>query len=296
MSPHLTGDEDAIIDEFEDAPLLRTAEIYMWKSPIGEPVVVKLPWAQLTSYTGFFSRLVDVFTTLRQMPNIRRCQIIYEPLVLNGTAENYDDYLKIPLLHMAHLRNLVVQQEVWASRYLAHLVDRLTLPQLERLEVHCDNEAFPHLTALVLRSACQLRTFSVHGMQFNDAVFEFFAYVPTVTELTLSGIVLTVADAAWLTRPAPPVRCPLPALRVLNMDGASVPATEFGQMIESRVDDARRAGGVCLEALWVADFVLDRHTHLVLLSLRRPGLRVTVVDQYDRCVVALSSHFFASQG
>ncbi|KAJ7110992.1 hypothetical protein C8R44DRAFT_985630 [Mycena epipterygia] len=285
ICPRFTGDEGAVIDQFEDAPLLQSVDLFMWPSPTGEPVVVKLPWTQLTSYTSRFRHLSEVFTTLREMPNIVLCDITYNPLPLNGTEDNYDDLAKIPPLHFPHLRNLSVDHagpEASGSGYLAQLTDRLTLPQLEHLKVRCDNQVFPHLTALVARSACQLRTFSVYGMQFNDAVFAFFAHVPTVTELTLGSIVVTVTEAVWLTRPTPPVPCPLPALRILNMDYTQLPAAEFVQMIESRVDDTRRAGGACLEALQVTSTVLDRTTHLLLLSLRRPGLRVAVVDQYDR--------------
>ncbi|KAJ7096887.1 hypothetical protein C8R44DRAFT_748675 [Mycena epipterygia] len=65
------------------------------------------------------------------------------------------------------------------------------------------------------------------------------------------------------------------------MDYAQQPAAEFVRMIESRVDDAHRAGSACLEALRVTNIVLERNTHLLLLSLRRSGLRVAVVDQYD---------------
>ncbi|KAJ6522350.1 hypothetical protein DFH09DRAFT_1372730 [Mycena vulgaris] len=285
ICPRFTGDEGAVIDEFEDAPLLQSVDLSMWQSLTAEPVVVKLPWAQLTSYTGCFRHLSEVFTTLREMPNIVLCDITYDPLPLNGTENNYDDLTEIPPLHFPHLRNLSIAHstpEASGSGYLAQLTDRLTLPQLEHLKVHCDNEVFPHLTALVARSACQLRTFSVYGMQFNDAVFAFVAHVPTVTELTLGSIVITVAEAVWLTRPTPPVPCPLPALRILNMDYAQLPAAEFVQMIESRVDDARRAGGACLEALRVTNIVLERNNHLLLLSLRRLGLRVAVVDQYDQ--------------
>ncbi|KAJ6572864.1 hypothetical protein DFH09DRAFT_1460923 [Mycena vulgaris] len=281
MYPRFTGDESAVIDEFEDAPLLQSLVLYMLQSATAEPVVIKLPWAQLTSYTSLFRHLSEVFATLREMPNIVVCNITYDP----GTEDDDDELNKIPPLHFAHLRNLSVGHTVpqaSGSDYLAQLTDRLTLPQLEHLHVHCDNGVFPHLTALVARSTCQLRTFSVYGMQFNDAVFEFFAHAPTVTELTLGSIVLTVDDAVWLTRPTPPSPCPLPALRILNMDYAQLPSAEFVQMIESRVDDARRAGGACLEALRVTDIVLERNTHLLLLSLRRPGLCVAVVDQYDR--------------
>ncbi|KAJ7890374.1 hypothetical protein B0H13DRAFT_2531188 [Mycena leptocephala] len=270
--PRLTGDEGGVIDEFEDAPLLQTVDMFMWQSPTAAPVVL-------------FSTSFRIFPTLRTMPNIVVCDITYDPLPLNGTEDDPEDLAKIPLLHLAHLRNLTVRHsapEASTSGYLAQLADRLTLPQLENLEVHCDNEVFPHLTELLVRSACQLRTFSVHGTQFNDAVFAFFAYVPTLTELTLGSIVFTVAEAVWLTRPTPPVPCPLPALRVLNMEFAQLPAAAFVQMIESRVDDARSAGDACLEALRVTNIVLDRNTHLLLLALRRPGLRVTVVDQYDR--------------
>jgi hypothetical protein len=228
------------------------------------------------------------------MPNIVVCDITYDPL----PEDDPEDLTKIPLLHLAHLRNLTVHHsapEASTSGYLAQLTDRLTLPQLENLEVHCDNEVFPHLTALVARSACRLRTFSVHGTQFNDAVFAFFAHVPNLTELTLGSIVLTVAEALWLTRPTPPVSCPLPALRVLNMDFAQLPAAAFVQMIESRVDDTRSAGGARLEALRVTNIVLDRNTHLRLLALRRPGLRVTVVDQYDRCVIDVGSLYLEAK-
>ncbi|KAJ6572886.1 hypothetical protein DFH09DRAFT_1362387 [Mycena vulgaris] len=277
--PRFTGGEGAVVDEFEDTPLLQSVDLYMWQlqSPTAEPVVVKLPSAQLTSYTGLFHHLSEVFTTLREMPNLVLCDISYEPLPLNGTEDNHEDLTKIPPLHFAHLRNLSITHsvpEAWGGGYLAPLTDRLTLPQLEHLNVHCDNGVFPHLTAPVARSACQLRTFSVYGMQFNDAVFAFFAHVPTVTELTLGSIVLTVAEAVWLTRPTPPVPCPLPALRILNMDYRQLPAAEVVEMIESRVDDARRAGDACLEALRVTNIVLERNTHLLLLSLRRPGLEL----------------------
>ncbi|KAF8210961.1 hypothetical protein K438DRAFT_1808547 [Mycena galopus ATCC 62051] len=282
ICPRDNTDKGVVIDEFEDAPLLQSVNVSIWQFPNAEPAVVKLPWAQLTSYTGCFRHLSEVYTTLREMPNIVVCNIIYDGLPVSDTEDNYGDLAKIPPL--AHLRHLSIHHssEQAQSRYISRLTDRLTLPRLEHLEVDCDNEVFPHLTALVVRSACRLRTFSVHSMQFNDAVFAFFAHVPTVAELTLGTIVLTSADVAWLTRSTPPVPCPLPSLRILNMDYAQFPAAEFVQMIESRVDDARRAGGACLEALRVTNIVLERNTHLLLLSLRRPGLRVVVVDHYDR--------------
>ncbi|KAJ7846237.1 hypothetical protein B0H14DRAFT_2773039 [Mycena olivaceomarginata] len=274
-----TGDEGAVIDNFEDAPLLQSVDLFMWPSPTGIPVAVKFPSAQLTSYTCLFQRLSDVFTTLHEMPSLVLCDLYYKPL-----PDNDDVPTDIPPLRLAHLRNISLDHSSNDSdgSYLAHLTDRLTLPRLEHLKVNCANQLFPHLTALVARSRCQLRTFSVRGMQFNSAVFDFFACVPTVTELTLRSIILTVNEAAWLTRPTPPISCPLPALRVLNMDYTQLPAAEFVQMIESRVDNARRAGGACLEELRVTNIVLDRNTLTQLLSLRRPGLRVTVVDQYDR--------------
>ncbi|KAF8197763.1 hypothetical protein K438DRAFT_2016505 [Mycena galopus ATCC 62051] len=278
----LFGKESTILDVFADAPLLQTVTLFLWRLPPAQSIVT-LPWAQLTSYTGSFGHLSDVFATLHETPNLVVCNILYCPLV--GIEDNYGTLEKIIPLHFPHLRTLSIDHsdfETSVTGYLAQLVDRLTLPQLEHLKVTCDDEAFPHLTALVARSGCQLQEFSVHGMDFGDAVLAFFASVPSITKLTL-GCKFTIAALAWLTRPMPAAPSPLPALQVLNLDGGGeLPTAEFAQMIESRRDDARRAGGACLESLRVMDWVLERRIHLMLLSLRHSGLQVEVVDGYDR--------------
>ncbi|KAJ7134662.1 hypothetical protein C8R44DRAFT_771089 [Mycena epipterygia] len=257
-------DECPVFDAFEEARVLRDLSLY-------EPHAIQVvaPWAQLVSYHGQYGHLRTVLDALRAMPNLAVCNLCYiEP---DEQDDDDDDVESAPIL-LLHMRELTITHEGWPSDdHFSRLLDNLTVPRLERLEIECSDYAvFPHLTALVTRSGCALRTFSLQkGIIIHVEILAFLAQVPTLTKLSLSCTDLTIDATVGLTRTAGADLCPLPVLRELRIEG-ELPAAEFASMIESRVGPDEG----CLQVLEITTPTLESQ----LSSMRDRGLRLTLVE------------------
>ncbi|KAJ6546084.1 hypothetical protein DFH09DRAFT_653677 [Mycena vulgaris] len=258
--------EPPVFDAFNDAPSLRKLTVYQPRA-----LSVGVPGAQLTSFTGSPHHLSS------EMHNLVFCHINYE--------EGGGPDIPLAPIHLPHLRHLSITHDgVTPNPYLAELIPRLTLPQLEHLEIECWRfRVFSYLTDLVFRSQCPLRTFALlPEMSPDDDIALFLTHIPTLTELTLGSMTSAAAEALTLTHSAadPPL---LPVLCALKM-GAGLPGIAFSRMVASRLDARFESEDVRLRLLEVTARALDPMLAGQLRSMQVFGLRLTLMEGEGKCL------------
>ncbi|KAJ7167262.1 hypothetical protein C8R43DRAFT_945702 [Mycena crocata] len=227
LRPHAARFSDtlSVIDVFAEAPSLRNVH----RSNCLQDISYTLPWAQLTSYTETYSIVSRLLTVPREMPNLVFCSVrqFRRDVLIQGFGDG--------MVHLPHLRHLYILHDSSHDIDCMMLVDRLTLPRLDILNVNTtQHRIFMHLAALLHRSACQLHTFIFASFfRITDAAFVgLLGQVPTLTELELRCRSMPRRIAVALTCAAF-TECLLPALRVLKVESVDPLPDEFTPMIET---------------------------------------------------------------
>ncbi|KAJ6573417.1 hypothetical protein DFH09DRAFT_981714 [Mycena vulgaris] len=222
----LVGDVDVppTLTVFSNAPLLRSFTFWDDIIPV---IVIPVPSTHLTTYSSRSEDFAVFLTGLRSMQNLVECRIEPRNYVAGPQTE----------VHLPQLRILSIKETDEPTGHAGSFLDCLTLPQLHNLE--CTNGVMlPHLIALVARSSCSLRTFSLAmrrpTAQITSKALKFFERTPTIVSLTLAASQLTPNFVKGLTRGAASQPCVLPALRMLYID-AAFSAREVISMVNSRI-------------------------------------------------------------
>ncbi|KAJ7078141.1 hypothetical protein B0H15DRAFT_860691 [Mycena belliarum] len=164
----LEGFFDGPITAFLDAPMLRDVSL------IGSGLTltrVLLPWTQLTAIKLSRHCVDEALAILAQTSSLERLSFSLQPWVPDAPAQ--------PPVTLPYLRRLVLYDDDIT------LLDRLTLPALEQLEVYEMSEAYSVLLeAFFERSQCAIRSLTLIQASFTDA-FECFWSLPSIIELNL---------------------------------------------------------------------------------------------------------------
>ncbi|KAJ7094267.1 hypothetical protein C8R44DRAFT_383677 [Mycena epipterygia] len=163
---------------FERAPQLRSLHITMEGSHLSGLDHVRLPFNQLTSFTGtMFSALECVFL-LAQAPALVECVFYIGK--------------RVPISHfisdteLLHLKSL----QLWSTAEKVHpiiVLERLTLPRLKTLVLGREESSLPPaLEELVARSGCSITHFSCESVE-PEELAECLEALPTLSTLELRG-------------------------------------------------------------------------------------------------------------
>ena len=121
---------------------------------------VVLPWEQVRCFRTQLLTVTECLKVLRQSPKLQECHFehVYSP----------DNFTPKSIISHAQLKHLDLMLIKAASM---SLFDNITLPSLSHLRIHYSGpEKIPlsSITSLVLRSACNLKRFTVEKYQFED--------------------------------------------------------------------------------------------------------------------------------
>ncbi|KAJ7239216.1 hypothetical protein B0H12DRAFT_1136459 [Mycena haematopus] len=129
----------------------------------------------------------------------------------------------------------------------AALLDSFTVPALTILRIRCseqDQSIVPNLIAMVERSSCALQKVTVEmPAEIPLNILRFLQCTPTLTSLTLKGMLLMPGVAQGLTRVADSIPGLLPRLQTLVID-ADFSDSEIVDMALSRTAPNSALNGV----------------------------------------------------
>ncbi|KAJ7158458.1 hypothetical protein C8R46DRAFT_1109227 [Mycena filopes] len=159
------GNDIRPINLFANAPRLRSLHLVLEAScSLSRMDHVRLPYRQLTSFTGTNFSAHECLTVLASTPSLIEC-VFY----VNGRASAFQ--IGIPPLR--HLKSLKLLADVHQGVAVA-VVDHLSLPALETLVLlehghgHEQLLLSPTLDSLSLRCGYSLLHFSCHAQDYND--------------------------------------------------------------------------------------------------------------------------------
>ncbi|KAL0062645.1 hypothetical protein AAF712_010482 [Marasmius tenuissimus] len=167
------GRESTLLDAFEHAPSLVDLAIHPQHYKIYN--LVRLPWSQMTSYSGIRLRLSTNYPYLLEMKNLRSLYLI-DVNHLDG----------VPPITLPSLTTLSLASRPGSTtENVGPLLELLTLPDLQELRISVDH-VIASLPDFVTRSAPTLRSFWFKLSAISDDAFiEMLEIIPVLTSLSI---------------------------------------------------------------------------------------------------------------
>ncbi|KAJ6608110.1 hypothetical protein B0H10DRAFT_1955675 [Mycena sp. CBHHK59/15] len=260
-------DEPPVLDAFQIAPMLRRYTMHHT-----DYITVLVPSEQLEDYSANYGDLRPLLDSLRSMENLVHCDL---------DRKDFHSSVASGQVHLPHLRDLSITEDNQPDGNCGDLLDRLVLPKLESFTVDCsDDTVLPHLTSLITRSSCSLKTFSINiGRElFGLRLLQFLKQTPTLARVTVEGTAIANTVLSWMTcTQATPF--PLPNLRDLHAH-VDIMTPRIVTMVRSRLSAHGTPQGIaCLQWLGIkksAYWAMSSSTREDLVRLTVQGLHLTV--------------------
>ncbi|KAF8207902.1 hypothetical protein K438DRAFT_1814572 [Mycena galopus ATCC 62051] len=146
-------------DTFANAPSLR-AVVLTDDITQSIPATTNLPWSQITTFRGSYSRSQDCVMIFKAAPNLVECG-------MSSASARLSDG---PQIVLAHLRCLSASE---------HVLGSITAPSLQELWIS-GNPTASLLLAFIRRSSCALRKLVVYDCSEPAALIPILQAVPTL--------------------------------------------------------------------------------------------------------------------
>ena len=163
--------DPGIFDAFEFAPCL-----YEVSAPHFANLPLKLPWSQLTQYTGPIIG-PETLEVLRHASNVVACTLYtYAFTGLHNSAPS-------GTVQLPQLRTLCIHSESDAG-----LLDGLVLPVLEDISFreHPNGGTLVSVLSLLRRSSCSLKKLHLSGGPFDDTIIRLIQETSTLVEVNIN--------------------------------------------------------------------------------------------------------------
>jgi F-box-like len=174
----LCGRGEPIVTLFESAPRLRTVRV----NNLVCPGMLRLPWAQLTSYEDRTAFCDGVFKGF--LPNSRLQYLKFSPN--RDEKPDFLPHVRWKPVIIPRLTSLSI--EFWDREYqIKTLFESLTLPALQTLVLKFskyDNVTDVDLVKMITRSHCDLEHFTFHGC--DSPIQQFLAVMPSLRTLDIN--------------------------------------------------------------------------------------------------------------
>ncbi|KAF7291365.1 hypothetical protein MIND_01281000 [Mycena indigotica] len=168
------------LDTFADTPALR--HVHLASVSLAQIV---LPWAQITSFTVSYIRLLALYDFLRNMPQLQTLDVHMQRPTLS------DQTVRPAPLSLALLHTLRINEQYFVYDY--SWTQELTVPALAHLHLgrwDSNGDSETYLDDLLKRSKCTLLSLVVDSLVTHPGLLE---WTPALTHLTVHNTSFEIA-------------------------------------------------------------------------------------------------------